>query len=247
STRARSISGVAFHIERIRTFSSPTTGEGAITMTQATQPTPSSAARTPYHVTLNQIECCNCNHGCNCQFGGFPDHGNCEFVLGFEITGGQFGAVPLAGVRMAAVCLYPKAIHEGNGRVVLFVDERARPEQVEAVAKIMSGQHGGMPWEALAATITSFTGPVVRPIEMKVDGTRSSFRVPGAVEVVQTPIRDSVSGQEKEVHIVYPKGGFMWNDGSICTTSTMSVDYDGIRFHHEGRYACFAPTKWANQ
>jgi hypothetical protein len=208
---------------------------------------PGVAARTPYRVTLHQIECCNCNHGCGCQFAGYPDRGSCEFLIGFEMIDGKFGTVPLAGARGIIVCKYPGAIHEGNGTIILFLDRSLKPEQVQAVATILSGQMGGMPWEALAGTVGSFTGPVLETIEMTVNGTHSRYRIPGVLEAEQTPIHDAVSGQDKEVHIVYPKGGFFWNDGSVCTTSTMKVRYGGVAFEHPGRYACYARATWTNQ
>jgi hypothetical protein len=209
--------------------------------------TPVSSARSPYRVTLHHIECCNCNHGCNCQFEGYPNEGKCEFLIGWQVIEGRFGSTVLDGVRFVVAAMYPKAIHEGNGRVALFVDSGARPDQVGAIATILSGEAGGMPWEALAGTVASFKGPVVKPIRMTVNGASSSFAVPGILEVAHTPIRDAVSGQEKEVHITYPQGGFMWNDGSICTTSAMHLDYEDLAFDHKGRYACYARATWTNQ
>jgi hypothetical protein len=205
------------------------------------------ATRIPYRVKLHHMECCNCRHGCNCQFAGTPNEGKCEFLVGYEVIQGSFGDLDLGGVRFVIGCMYPGAIHEGKGRVVLFVDESARPDQVEAVGTILSGKAGGMPWEALAGTIESMQGPVQAPIEMKVDGRRSWFRVPGVLEVQMTPLKDVVSGEDKEVHIVYPKGGFFWNDGDICTTETMRISQDGIRFEHPGRYSAYAEANWTNQ
>lgn len=218
-------------------------------MAQATAASQLSTAstRTPYQLKLHHIECCNCNHGCNCQFGGFPDKGGCEFMLGFQVIEGHYGKVPLARVKFILACMYPKAIHEGNGKVALFIDEQATPEQVEALTTILSGQAGGMPWEALAGTIGSFEGPVRKPIEMTVSGTRSGFRIQGILEVEQTPIKDAVSGQDKEVQIVYPKGGFMWDTGNICTTGSMQIEFGDIRFRHPGSYASYAITRWTNQ
>ena len=214
----------------------------------ATSPMPSTTPiRTPYRVTLHHIECCNCNHGCNCQFGGFPDLGPCEFMLGFQVIEGQYGQVSLDGVKFVVACKYPKAIHEGNGQVALFIDEEAAAGQVEALTAILSGQAGGMPWEALAGTIGSFQGPIRKSIEMTVKGTRSGFRIPGILEVQQTPLKDSVSGNEKEVQIVYPKGGFMWDTGNVCTTAAMKFELGDMRFSHPGRYACCATAKWTNQ
>lgn len=214
----------------------------------ATSPTPSSVpTRTPYRVALHHLECCNCNHGCNCQFGGYPDLGSCEFMLGFQVIDGQYGPVRLDGVKFVVACMYPKAIHEGNGKVALFIDEQASPEQVDALATILSGQAGGMPWEALAGTIASFQGPIRKRIEMTVKGTRSGFRIPGVLEMQQTPLKDAVSGDEKEVQIVYPKGGFMWDSGNVCTTAAMQFQLGDMKFSHPGRYACSATAKWTNQ
>lgn len=205
------------------------------------------AQQTPYRITVHNIEACNCNHGCNCQFGGFPDKGGCEALIGGEVKDGSYGKVSLQGVRYILACVYPKALHEGNGRVAVFIDERASDAQAEAITMILSGQAGGMPWEALAGTIASLDGPVRAPIEMKVDGTKSSYRVPGVLELSQTPIRDAVSGAEKEVQIVYPKGGFFWDVGNITSTASMYCNHGQIRFEHPGGFASYAVTTWSNQ
>src|ERR1700674_2186210 len=163
-----------------------------------------SVKKTEYRVKAESIEACNCQHGCNCQFAGFPNEGKCEFIIGYEVKDGRFGNLSLNGVRAVVAAKYPKAIHEGHGHVVLFVDEKASQEQVDAFATILSGKMGGMPWEALAGTVERFDGPIRKPVEIRVSGERSQVRVPGAVELLLTPLRDPVSGKDKEVHIVYP-------------------------------------------
>ncbi len=208
---------------------------------------PVTELRTPWRITTNNIEACNCTPGCNCQFTGFPDKGPCEALIGGEVQEGSYGDVDLAGVRYVIAAMYPKAIHEGGGTVAVFIDERATPAQADGMAAILSGQAGGMPFEALAGTIASLDGPVRLPIEMTVNGTKSSFRIPGVLELTQTPIRDAVSGEEKEVQIVYPKGGFLWNVGNIATSSTMSCDYGKVRFRHPGGFASYATPTWTNQ
>ena len=201
----------------------------------------------PYSITVHNIEACNCSTGCNCQFGGFPDKGGCEALIGGEVREGKFGDVSLTGVRYVVACMYPKAIHEGNGKVAVFLDERATQAQTDAMATILSGQAGGMPWEALAGTIAVLEGPVRKPIEMTVSGTRSSYRIPGVLELRQTPIRDAVSGQEKEVQIVYPKGGFFWNTGNIATTTVLEANYGPVKFRHGGGFASYSTPTWTNQ
>lgn len=203
--------------------------------------------RPAFRVRAQSVEACSCQHGCNCQFGGFPNEGICEFVIGYEVEEGRFGDVDLGGMRAVVAAKYPNAIHEGHGCVALFVDERATPEQVNAFATILSGQAGGMPWEALAGTIEQFEGPIRTPIDIQVSGPRSHVRVPGAIDLRLTPLRDAVTGEEKEVHITYPKGGFFWNDGHVATTETMRVDRDGLRMEWPGKYASVAEVNWTNQ
>ncbi len=206
-----------------------------------------NAGKTPYCVKAESIEACNCQHGCNCQFAGYPNEGKCEFIVGYEVKDGKFGNVSLKGVRAVVAAKYPKAIHEGHGHVVLFIDDKASQEQVNVFATILSGKMGGMPWEALAGTIEHFDGPVRKPVEIRIAGERSQVRVPGAVELRLTPLRDAVSGKDKEVHIVYPKGGFFWNDAKVATTETMRVEHGDFRMEWPNRYAAAAEVNWTNQ
>ena len=69
-------------------------------------------------------EYCNCDFGCGCNFGGFPNSkdGSCRALVGMEITSGSAGDVDLSGVTCAAVVDWPKAIHEGNGKCAFVVD-----------------------------------------------------------------------------------------------------------------------------
>lgn len=216
----------------------------------ATSPAPTSAPtaeRTTYRIEMDHVEACNCRHGCNCQFGGFPNEGKCESIIGYHIRGGGYGNVDLAGTKVVVAMKYPGAIHEGNGRCVLFVGEGASPEQVKAIDEIWSGRAGGMPWEALAGTLDSREGPLVRPIEMKIDGTRSSFEIPGVLELELTPLINPVSGEEKEVQIRYPKGGFFWNQADCSTTARMRVQHGDLAFSYPGNYASAAVAEWSNE
>jgi hypothetical protein len=206
-----------------------------------------AAPATVYRVNADSVEACNCNHGCNCQFAGFPNDGHCEFIIGYVIREGRVGEVSLNGVRAVVAAKYPKAIHEGNGHVVLIVDESAAQGQVDALVSLMSGQLGGMPWEALAGTIGRFEGPIRKPVEITVAGERSQVRVPGVIDVALTPLTDPVTGAEKEVHIVYPKGGFFWNDATVATTAAMRADHGDLHLQWPGRYAATAEVNWTNQ
>jgi hypothetical protein len=203
--------------------------------------------KTSYRVKADSVEACNCQHGCNCQFAGFPNEGKCEFIIGYEVKDGRVGDVSLNGLRAVVAAKYPKAIHEGNGHVVLFIDNQASDEQANAFVSMLSGQLGGMPWAALAGTIGKFEGPVRRPVEITIDGEQSMARVPGAIELECTPLRDVLSGEPKHVSIVYPKGGFFWNAAKIATTTTMRAQHGDFRLEWPGKYAAAAEVNWTNE
>ena len=203
--------------------------------------------KTGYRVKAESVEACNCQHGCNCQFVGVPNEGKCEFIIGYEFKDSDVGGVSLKGVKAAVAAKYPKAIHEGNGHVVLFIDDKASDAQVNALVSILSGQLGGMPWEAIAGTIGKFEGPIRKPVEISAQGEKSVVRVPGAIDLELTPIRDVMSGESKEVQIVYPKGGFFWNSARVATTSTMRAQHGDLRLEWPGKYAAAAEVNWTNQ
>ena len=205
-----------------------------------------SETKVPYQVKADSVEACNCHHGCNCQFAGFPNDGKCEFIIGFQVKTGRFGDVTLDGLRAAVAAKYPNAIHEGNGHVVLFVDETATQEQVDAFTTILSGKMGGMPWEALAGTIGRFDGPIRKPVQIHIAAERSTVRVPGSIELQLEPLKNPVTGEAKTVHIVYPKGGFFWNDAAVATSATMTATHGDLQLEWPSRYAAAAEVNWTN-
>ena len=203
--------------------------------------------QTPYRVKGVFLETCNCDAGCNCNLGGFPDHGSCEALIGIHVSEGTFGDVDLSGMKVVPAIKWPKAIHEGNGAAAIFIDESASQDQVNGIATILTGQAGGMPWELLATTLTSLDGPHLKSIKMDVNGRNSGFSIDGILEAKLTPLINSVTGEENEVHIVFPGGGLIWDDRDTATTSVMKVDHGDIKFDYTGQSAFFAPIEWTNQ
>ena len=203
--------------------------------------------KTSYRIKGVFLETCNCDSGCNCNFGGFPDHGSCEALIGLKIDEGKLGDTDLSGMKVVMAVKWPKAIHEGDGAAAIYIDESASEEQVGGIATILTGQAGGMPWEILATTLSSLDGPHMKSINMDVNGRNSGFSIDGICEVKFTPLLNPVTGDENEVHIVFPGGGLIWDDGDNAQTAVMKVDTGAIKFDHSGQSAIFAPVEWTNQ
>jgi hypothetical protein len=166
---------------------------------------------TPWDIRTTEFTNCNCAYGCPCQFNAYPTYGTCEAVVCNEITEGHFGDIKLDGLRFGGVFQWPKAIHEGNGKAQPFVDERATPEQREAILKIMSGQDTApmaTVFAVLFSTLTEVYDPIFAPIEFSVDvdARKGVFKVPGVAECRGEPIKNPVTGEEHRARIDLPHG-----------------------------------------
>lgn len=166
---------------------------------------------TPWEIRTIELTNCNCAYGCPCQFNAPPTHGHCDAVVCNEITEGHYGNVKLDGVRFGGIFRWPKAIHDGNGQVQPFVDERATAEQRDAILKIMTGQDTdpmATVFAVFATTLTDVYDPIFAPIEfdVDVDARRGSFKVHGCAECHGEPIRNPITGTEHRVRIDIPHG-----------------------------------------
>jgi len=178
---------------------------------------------------------CTCTYGCNCQFNGLPDKGHCHAVAAIQIDEGKHGDTKLDGLRIGAIFKWPGPIHEGNGEALAFVDERATPEQREALLKIMTGQDTdpmATMFAVYASTVVKMHEPVFTKIDFDVDveARRGRMVVPGYVEMTGEPIRNKVTGEESRAQIRLP-AGFEYEVADIGSASSrttggpMSVDY----------------------
>jgi hypothetical protein len=154
---------------------------------------------------------CNCAYGCPCQFNALPTHGNCHAVAAIDIEEGHHGKTRLDGLRIAAILSWPGAIHEGRGQVVPIVDERATPEQREALLRIMSGQDtepGATFFQVFSTTYEKVHDPVFARIEFDVDvkGRTARLRVPGVVDARGEPIVNPITGATHGARIELPHG-----------------------------------------
>ena len=154
---------------------------------------------------------CNCAYGCPCQFNSRPTHGSCHAVVAVDIDGGHHGDTRLDGLRMAAIVAWPGAIHEGHGEVVPVVDERATPEQREALLRIMSGEDtepGATFFQVFSTTYEKVHDPVFARIDLEVDvdGRTARIKVPGMIDARGEPIINPVSGNPHRARIDLPQG-----------------------------------------
>ncbi len=204
-----------------------------------------TATSTKWALAGRGYEYCNCDFGCGCNFGGFPNSpdGSCRAFVGMEITGGRLGEVDLSGVKCAAILSWPKAIHEGNGKCVFIVDPSTTDAQVNALAQIFSGSLGGMPWELLGPTF-QVVGLQKVPITIEGEGRKSTFRAEGIGEGRGDTFRNPVTGEEHLANVDLPDG-FIWKRGQ-CGQGSFKASADGLSVGAEKSNWIFYEFDWSN-
>ena len=202
--------------------------------------------KTPWRIKARYFEFCNCTPGCGCNFQGFPTSkdGSCRAVIGNDIVEGSCGDVDLAGVKAVAIVNWPKAIHDGGGKVVFVVEPATSEEQIGALAQIYTGQLGGMPWEILGTTY-EVAGLAKAPITFQGGPRNGSVRIEGIGEAKGEPFKNPVTGAEQKADIVLEEG-FIWKHG-VCGEGTFQAEAEGVRIASERTSWVYADVDWSNQ
>ena len=193
-----------------------------------------------WSLKADYVETCNCDFGCPCNFSGFPTYGFCRALVLYHIREGQYGGVDLAGLDVVAASSWPKAIHEGNGTAQLFVTKRASDEQRKAIVSVFSGQaRGDGPFAIFAQTYKYLLDPQFVEINVKIDGKKSSFSVPGILDVHVESFKNPVTGAEQETQINLPQG-FIWKVADCAKTRVMKITTPSLNFDDSGKNAFYA-------
>jgi hypothetical protein len=154
---------------------------------------------------------CNCNYGCPCQFEDLPTHGNCRGFEVLQIERGHFGDVRLDGLRCAVLYAWPGPIFEGKGELQAIIDERASPEQRDALEKVLHGketEEAKTHWWVFNATSDTVHPTLFKPIDFEVDlqGRTARVSIPDVLEATGRPIRSPATGDPHRVQISIPDG-----------------------------------------
>lgn len=185
---------------------------------------------------------CNCIASCPCDAAGVPyPYKGCEGMAAMHIVAGQFGDVSLDGLNWAATYHWPGALHEGNGSMQPLVDERATPEQRDALLQILSGQVGsGTFFEILSTIVTTVHEPQFLPITFEFDKVKRRARVavPGYLDTRSEPLRVPATGDEQRVIVCLPDG-FEYKEMEVACATELTGS-GTIRFNHRNTHSSLA-------
>lgn len=180
------------------------------------------------------FESCNCDAICPCRRidgvpGGRSTHGVCLGVLSWLIETGSAGDVDLSGLPVAMAIRYSDDEPGSPWTWILYLDERAAPEQRAALEAIFAGRSQGdakghFPWTWKASDLVA-----VRSVAIDVDHTRRRqlLRIRDRVSV---RIRDRYDGSET-VSCIIPGHE---RPGEELVTDELVVDDEKLRFTYSG-------------
>jgi hypothetical protein len=199
-------------------------------------------AHVDWSIKGEEISACNCSWGCPCQFNALPTSGNCRAAVAVRIDEGHFGDVRLDGLKFVGMFAWPGAIHEGHGEGQAVIDERATPEQRDALLKILSGQETepfATIFSVVAAMTETFHEPLFRPIEFKSDPEErmGRFSVEGVIDAEAEPIRNPVTGNPHRARVTLPHG-FEYTDAEYASSNVKAGG--AVSLEWAGRHAHFA-------
>ena len=164
-----------------------------------------------WRIRAREFANCNCAYGCPCQFNALPTYGTCEAAAGYQIDEGHFGEISLDGVRAAAIYKWPGPVHEGDGEMLLIIDESASEAQRDAMISILKGEETepmATIWAVYTAMSSKILEPLFLPIEFSVDVENRTARliVPGVIDGIGEPILNPVTGKIHRARIDLPHG-----------------------------------------
>jgi hypothetical protein len=146
-----------------------------------------------FSVEGDYFETCQCDVSCPCIWLKPADNEECDVILAWHVSRGEKDGVDLSGMNAVLAVHSPKQMTDGGWKVALYLDDRATPEQSEALGAVFSGQAGGH-LAGLAPLIGEVAG--VAPASITFD--RSNGSLHAEVAGVLTMSAEEIKGLDGE-------------------------------------------------
>ncbi len=194
-------------------------------------------ATTSWRMRGDILEACSCNIVCPCNYGGDATKLPCEALLGFRIQEGNYGNTQLGGLNIVLYVQIPGKVFDGGWTLVVYLDERASPGQVEALGTILSGQAGGW-FEPFSGLIANPLDPKQVSINFEIVDGEHRITVPGLLEAGTERIPNPIPGMPPldttVSDMVVP---FFTETVHVRRTTTVKLTDPNMSFEYAGKSA----------
>lgn len=195
------------------------------------------------------FDVCKCKIPCPCIFAQEPTYGDCEGILAYHIRNGEYGNTPLDGLNAIGVVSFKGNIWDGKTKMNLgfFFDDRANPDQREALEMIFGGKAGGFMGE-LAKLIGENRGVYFAPIKFEISDDLEywSAEIPGKIFAKAEALGGPMTPPGKRVQTINAPGSEV-GPGTVATWGKAlndEVDAMGFRWKRNGRSSKHIPFNW---
>jgi hypothetical protein len=142
-----------------------------------------------YDLEGTLLEACSCGILCPCWVGEDPDEGACDAFNAYQFDRGTINGVDVSGLSFVQVVRIPgNVLTPASWRRVVFVDDRASDEQVQAILDAYEGRLGG-PLADLAGLIAETIAVERAPIRHQVRDGNGSLEVGDFLSSELSPYR----------------------------------------------------------
>ena len=170
-----------------------------------------SHAATPWKLSGIYLESCNCDIPCPCATGGAPTHGNCQAFVNWHIAHGFYGDVSLNDLNVTIMLDIPGKVEDGNWTIATYIDDRATPEQIEAIKSIIQEDMGPFVAEDLGVKSVpigfgmqeGLSRELKQPSYHGMSGDTYRWIIPDILEIESTLRRDMPSVPGYYAHSYY--------------------------------------------
>src|SRR6266516_5481827 len=130
-----------------------------------------------YDLQGTLLEACSCGVLCPCWIGEDPDGGSCDAFVAYHFDAGTVRGIDVGGLSLVNVCRIPgNVLIPASWKIVMFVDDRATDEQLQALLDAYSGKLGG-PLADLAGLVGEVLDVRRARIEHEIRGGAGTLRV----------------------------------------------------------------------
>lgn len=203
-----------------------------------------------WKVSGDWFDVCKCSIPCPCEFAQAPTYGDCDGVLAYHVRSGRYGQIYLDDLNVLVLSYFKGNIWTGEAKATigLFFDEKANPEQREALQMIFSGKAGGFMAE-FAKLIQDVRGIEYVPIKFEVSNDLSnwSVEIPGKVVAKAEALSGPMTPPGKRVQTINPPGSET-GPGTVATWGKAianEVDAMGFKWEWNGRSSKHIPFDWS--
>jgi hypothetical protein len=197
------------------------------------------------------FDACKCTIPCPCSWAQPPTYGECDGVLLWHISEGNYGDTSVDGLNVAMLVSFVGNVWEehSDAFAAVFVDERADEDQRTALQTIFGGQAGGWPAQLGEVLGAEIRGMEYVPIHATIaeDLATWSVEIPGkaaaTVEALTGPT--TPEGARVQVHNL---PGSEVGPGQVATWGRATMDRAdafGFRWDRSGNSSKHMPFDWS--